>query len=108
MTGRRQMERRIATLGLSALVFSCGLHPNGPPAANYTAQQRTLWSLAPAGTHFGIVLSHPEHTLARLGALRKVGESGPIGKKYIDQALDESRQELGFDALDAQAWRAQG
>lgn len=105
---RTPTTRSAVTLGLLALLVSCGTQPGGLAVADYTPRQREILSLAPAGAFFGLILADPEHTLARLQAFRGVAESGPVGKKYIEQGLDAAKQELGFDLSDAQAWRQQG
>jgi len=103
------MRRILATVGLVALLWSCGqAGPGGSPLPDYTAQQHEIWSTAPAETFAGFTIADVSHFLERLRAFRSTASSGPTGKKYIDQGMTEIRNQAGFDVFDANEWKNRG
>src|SRR5262245_24646261 len=103
------MRRIVATIGLVALIWSCGqAGPGGSPLADYTARQREIWSVAPAEAFFGVSIADPSHFLERLRALRSTAQSGPVGKKYIDEGMTKIRDQAGFDVFDGNEWKNRG
>jgi hypothetical protein len=103
------MRRILATVGLVALIWSCGqAGPGGSPIPDYTSQQREIWSVAPAETFAGVTIADFSHFLERLRTLRGTAETGPTGKKYIEQGMTELKGAAGFDVFDTNEWKNRG
>src|SRR5438477_4171874 len=103
------MRRILATIGLVALLWSCGqAGTGGAQLPDYTAQQHEIWSVAPGEAFTGVTIADLSHFLERLRAFRSPASSGPTGKKYIDQGMTEIRNAAGFDVFDAGEWKNRG
>jgi len=56
----------------------------------------------------GVVIADLGHTIERLRALRTAVSSGPATKVYVDKGMAAVTLALGFDLLDADAWKNAG
>src|SRR5687768_7166453 len=94
---------------LAASLGSCAGGPKGPPAPpDFTATQRAVWQRVPADALGALVIADFGHLLGRLAALRQVLATGPATKGYLDRGLAVVTTAVGFDPLDAAAWRQAG
>jgi Protein of unknown function (DUF3352) len=55
-----------------------------------------------------VTIADFSHFLDRLRALRGTAETGPTGKKYIEQGMTEIKTAAGFDVFDAGEWKNRG
>jgi hypothetical protein len=104
------MRQVVAAVGLLGLAVSCDSAGGGAlqPLADHTAEQRQIWSLAPASTIFGLTVARLDHLFERLGALREAARTGPHLRKVLDEQGAELTQKVGFDPFLAESWRARG
>jgi hypothetical protein len=98
----------IAALAATALALSCHHEAPEPAPPDFSAAQQRIWSLIPVEAQGGVTVARLDHLLERLGALRALGETGPVGKKYLTMFTGAAQALIGFDPLDAAGWRAHG